>query len=255
MDKYWSDPDLANDDRRKLLTPRIALSHRTGFANWRRQTNGVLTIQHDPGTVVGYSGEGFQYLARFTVNKTGTPLDQLAQTLIFNPAGMHDTSFTRQPWFEGRIAVPTDAQGKSLPPQFADKPSAADLVYTTPSDYAKFIISILNHTAVTPAVFAERSRIQFSEKDKMCAGDKASTCPDDVGFGLSWQVARFGDDAYLMHTGNDEGVTTLAYINLATRSATIVFTNSANGGKIYMPVLESIGKDPVFLNYLRAQAR
>ncbi|HMF64812.1 MAG TPA: serine hydrolase domain-containing protein, partial [Edaphobacter sp.] len=30
--KIWVDPDIANDPRNKLLTPRICLSHLTGFA-------------------------------------------------------------------------------------------------------------------------------------------------------------------------------------------------------------------------------
>ncbi len=32
---YWIDPDLVNDDRHKILTPRILLSHQSGFPNWR----------------------------------------------------------------------------------------------------------------------------------------------------------------------------------------------------------------------------
>lgn len=35
LDQYWTDPDIANDSRRKMLTTRIVLSHQTGFANWR----------------------------------------------------------------------------------------------------------------------------------------------------------------------------------------------------------------------------
>ena len=38
MSAYWVDPDVANDPRHERLTPRIALSHRTGFKNWRYQT-------------------------------------------------------------------------------------------------------------------------------------------------------------------------------------------------------------------------
>ena len=31
--KYYTDPDIANDPRAKLLTTRIILSHQTGFSN------------------------------------------------------------------------------------------------------------------------------------------------------------------------------------------------------------------------------
>jgi hypothetical protein len=33
--KYYTDPDIANDPRAKLLNTRIILSHQTGFPNWR----------------------------------------------------------------------------------------------------------------------------------------------------------------------------------------------------------------------------
>jgi CubicO group peptidase (beta-lactamase class C family) len=70
---YWTDPDIKDNPWSKLLTPRICLSHQTGFTNWRYQTKGVLTFQWEPGTKTGYSGEGFDYAARFAEKKTGQP--------------------------------------------------------------------------------------------------------------------------------------------------------------------------------------
>jgi CubicO group peptidase (beta-lactamase class C family) len=101
MYKYWVDPDLAKDERAKVLTPRMALSHQMGFANWRRMTGGVLAFQHEPGTY-GYSGEGYQYVARFVEKKTGRRFEDLAQEMVFGPAGMKETTYTGRPWFAGR---------------------------------------------------------------------------------------------------------------------------------------------------------
>ncbi len=107
MYKYWIDPDIATDPRAKLLTPRMALEHQTGFSNWRRETDGKLAFTKDPGTGFGYSGEGYQYVARFAEKKAGQPFEQMAQRLIFAPAGMTHTSYTTQRWMEGQIAQPT----------------------------------------------------------------------------------------------------------------------------------------------------
>src|SRR5271154_7172568 len=90
---YWVDPDLKNNPWNKLLTPRLCLSHQTGFANWRRMTNGILTFKFQPGTQSSYSGEGFFYVARFAQNKAGQPFDRLAQNYVLGPLGMKDTSF------------------------------------------------------------------------------------------------------------------------------------------------------------------
>ena len=35
MANYWVDPDLKNDPELSKLTPRMALTHTTGFPNWR----------------------------------------------------------------------------------------------------------------------------------------------------------------------------------------------------------------------------
>ena len=104
MWRYWIDPDLAADPRAKLLTPRMALDHQTGFANWRRETGGRLALIRDPGTAFGYSGEGYQYVARFAEKKTGQPFEKLAQTLVFDPAGMTRTAYTDRPWMNGHMA-------------------------------------------------------------------------------------------------------------------------------------------------------
>ncbi len=93
---YWVDPDVKNNPWNKLLTPRICLSHQTGFANWRRMTNNVLTFKFQPGTQSSYSGEGYFYVARFAQHKVQKPFDQLAQQYVLGPVGMNDTSFTTQ---------------------------------------------------------------------------------------------------------------------------------------------------------------
>jgi len=57
-----------------------------------------------------------------------------------------------------------------------------------------------------------------------------------------------------MHTGMDEGVFTLAYVNLAHGNGTVLFTNSANGPQIVLPLLERIGEDRAFVAFLRRTA-
>ncbi len=93
MADVWIDPDLADDARATRLTPRLALSHRTGFPNWRYQTGGVLKFESDPGERFGYSGEGFEYLHTYLDGVSGKPLNALAQTLVLDPAKMSSTYF------------------------------------------------------------------------------------------------------------------------------------------------------------------
>jgi CubicO group peptidase (beta-lactamase class C family) len=251
MSPTWIDPDLAGDPRAKLLTPRLALSHRTGLPNWRAKTG--LAFERAPGQAYGYSGEGYVYVAHFAEARTGEPLDRLAAELVFTPLGMHDTSYVGQPWFSGRIAAPTDADGKPLAPHIAAHAVAADLVYSTPSDYARFMLAVTRDDALTPGLAAERLQPASDTRAEWCP-KAAPPCPDSLGFGLGWEVARFGPRTYLMHTGRDEGVFTLGYIRPDTLSGLVIFTNSDNGGAMMLPLLERFGADAEFLAYLKARA-
>ena len=250
---YWTDPDIANDERRKLLTPRLALSHQMGFPNWRRETGGKLKFQKTPGTAFGYSGEGFEYVARFAEKKTAQPFEKLAQQLVFGPSAMTSSAYTKRDWFKGRIAAPTDGDGKWLKPVVADKFSAADLVYTTPSEYSRFLIGVMNGQGVTPAIRAERSRIQVEHNIKPCKEARAAGCPDEVGFGLGWEVIRVKGKTFLMHTGRDTGLFTLGFFDPVARTGTIIFTNSEKGAAVIPPLLHLLGTDPVFIAYLESQ--
>ena len=255
MYKAWTDPDIAGDERRKLLTPRIALSHQTGFANWRSETGNVLTFRSDPGKTFGYSGEGYEYVARFLEKKTGKSLEELARELIFKPARMQATAYTRQPWFEGRVAVPADAEGRWLKPTFASKPVASDLMYTTAADYARFLLQVMKDRALTPAVAKERARIQVSLKERMCLSVPAKLCPDELGMGLGWQVFRFKNKIVLMHTGRDPGVFTFTYLCPTTGEGAVILTNGQSGNKLVIPLLRSLGAEPGFIDFLVSAMR
>ena len=254
MYPYWLDPDLAADPRAKLLTPRMALDHQTGFPNWRAQTGGKLTFVRDPGCGFGYSGEGYQYVARFAEKKTGESFEQLAQNLIFDPLKMTRTAYTDRPWMTNQIAQPMDSDGRWLTPVIATSFVAADLVYTTPDQYASFIESLMTGAGESPAIRQLRESVLTDRKAELCVGKKLDSCPDKVGFGLGWEVIQIRRKTFLMHTGMDQGLFTLAYFDPGARSGVIVFTNSANGPRVILPLLTLLKADPDFIAYLRAQA-
>ncbi|HEU4663197.1 MAG TPA: serine hydrolase [Dokdonella sp.] len=253
MAKTWTDPDIADDERRWQLTPRFALSHRTGLPNWRRESGGKLAFLRAPGEAFGYSGEGYEYLARFIEKKLDTPFERLAERTVLAPLGLRDTAYTRRPWFDGRVARPADADGRFLEPAFATRALASDLVYSTPSDYAAFIVAVMHGDGVTPALAAERARVQASRMRELCPAP-APDCPSDAGFGLGWEVYRYGEARVLMHTGMDDGVFTLAYFSPDRGSGLVLFTNGANGPQLVMPILGRLGRDRDFVATLRRQA-
>jgi CubicO group peptidase (beta-lactamase class C family) len=249
----WVDPDLATDPRAKLLTARMALEHQTGFPNWRRETGGKLAFLRDPGTGFNYSGEGYQYVARFAEKKTGKPFEQLAQALVFDPAGMLRSAYTERPWMDGHIAEPTNPDGTWLKPQIASSFVAADLVYTTPMQYASFIEGLMNGTGESPRIHKLRESVLTDRRAELCVGKLAASCPEQVGMGPGWEVIKTHGKTFLMHTGSDPGVFTLGYFDPTARSGVVIFTNSANGPRVILPILKMLDADPDFIAYLAAQ--
>jgi CubicO group peptidase (beta-lactamase class C family) len=70
--KYGPYRDLADDERWRTITARMALTHSTGFHNfWFIEPDQKLRIHFDPGSRYSYSGEGFSLL-QFTIEQGAT---------------------------------------------------------------------------------------------------------------------------------------------------------------------------------------
>lgn len=251
MADAWVDPDIAGDPRHTRLTPRFALAHQTGFPNWR-DASGLAFIA-DPGGVPGYSGEGYEYVAHYVQALTGDRLDQQAQRLVFEPLGLHAIAYTATEADAVDIAS-SRRGGQWHPPVFRAGPSAADDLLTTAADYAAFVVSVMRGEGVSPSLLAERRRVQADRRDATCAGIPAQACPDRAGFTLGWELFDIGGTLYYLHTGADEDTFALAYWAPATGSGTVILTNSPDGYRAVLPVLDAIGADAAFVGLLRAQA-
>lgn len=249
LSSHWTDPDLAQDARARLLTPELVLSHRTGLPNWRQ---GRLRFERAPGEAFGYSGEGFEALARFIEAKTSRRLDDWAERLVFGPLGMRQTSYTGQPWFGDRIALPHDAQGQALPPDIRERAIASDDVFSTPSDYAAFMASLM---AERPNALRQRQRsVVTDRRAQLCHALPAAACPSEAGFGLGWETFLIQGRRYLMHTGSDRGTFTFAYFSPDTREGAVFFMNSDRGASVVLPLLRMTGADEGFVAWLERMA-
>ena len=244
--RYWTDPDVKDNPWNKLLTPRLCLSHQTGFTNWRYQTGNVLKFQWEPGTRFGYSGEGFDYIAHFAEKRTGKPFEELARAEVFDRIGMKDTSFTPRSWWQGRQAKPVESGDRT-------KWSAADLLRTTAGDYARFIVSIMHNEGVTPAIAEQRltiTRNQITPETSSVFCELASDpkhCTVAAGFGLGWHIVKIDGTTILDHTGADSDVKTFAFFIPQGRIGAVIFTDGPNvGHQMIDKVLGVLYPNPVY---------
>ena len=226
--KYWVDPDIKNDPRYKGLTPKIILTHQSGFPNWRWMNEGSkLGFQFDPGTKYQYSGEGFEYLRKAIENKLGKSLEELAQELLFDPLNMVDTHF----WWNAqmdkkRYAQNFDKQGKQIETKKYYEANAAANLLTTIEDYGKLLVHVINGAGLSKDLYQE----MISQQVKLRENDY---------FGLGWEIlTEFSNDEFaLIHTGKDPGVSTLAIWFPNSKNGYLVFLNGDNVDKIYEELL------------------
>lgn len=255
MASSWVDPDIKSDPRHKLLTPGMALVHRTGFPNWRYQTNDVLAFKNDPDTQFGYSGEGFQYIARFAEKKMDAPLENLVEKQIFIPAGMTQTSFTKKPWFEGRIAMSRNGKGEHDYATVREDWNAADDVWATVGDYARFLTWVMDNP-----VSDEPVSTYWTAKENLggqiCGEGRLAVdvCPKSLGFVGGWNVYHTADNLIVMHGGGDVGERTLGFFDPVGKTGAVIFTNGAKGQKVIRDVVKILFPDPSFVAFMNLQA-
>src|SRR6266481_3468323 len=103
-------PDyVADDPRAAAVTVRHVLSHTSGLPNWR-SVDLPLKTYFPPGERFSYSGEGFVWLQRVVEAVTGESLNTTLRRLVFEPLGMHRSSYVWQSVLEANYADPHDAE-------------------------------------------------------------------------------------------------------------------------------------------------
>ena len=132
------------------------MCHTTGFPNWRRGSE--LTIDFDPGERFSYSQEGYAYLQKVVETVTGLPLDEFVQREVFGPLGMAASSYVWRAAYETTAAVGHDYLQQPVPTQAPAKANAASNLYTTASDFARFVAEVAHPTLLDPATVAKMLR-------------------------------------------------------------------------------------------------
>ena len=165
-DKYGPYKDLANDPRWEKITPRMCLTHSTGFNNfWFIEPDHKLHIHFEPGTQFSYSGEGFillQFVIEHGRKAQGLGLDIGDLTKAdFDRLGMTRTSLRWRKDFAGNFADGWNDQGQPQDHDQRSKPRAAGSMDTTISDLPKFAAALVRGDGLSAASRAEMTKPQL----------------------------------------------------------------------------------------------
>jgi CubicO group peptidase (beta-lactamase class C family) len=250
--EYFS--DLKTDDRWKLITARMCLSHTTGLPNlrWFHPTTGVedslgvMKIYFEPGTKYAYSGEGFKLLQLVVEEITKKTIDKLAVEKIFNPIGMTRTGFVWHNSFgDDNVAVGHMNNGDIDKKKKRTEAVAGGSLVTTIADYSKFIEHIMKAKGLTNKLFKEMisPQINIHSITQFPPLTFETTTENDaihLSYGLGWGLLDCPNGKAFFKEGNG-GAWKNYNINFPDKGiAIIILINSENGETIFQELIETI---------------
>lgn len=154
--------DIAADPRAATITPRMVLTHSTGFANFSfLEPDGKLKIHFQPGTRYSYSGDGTMLLQFGLEKGLGLDVGAEMERRFFKPLGMKRTSFKWRPDFAGNLADGWQADGKAIAHDKRGSVRAAGSMDTTIADFATFAAMMVRGARLSPKLAAERVKAQL----------------------------------------------------------------------------------------------
>lgn len=225
--QYLPNPDIAYDERYKLMTTRHVLSHRTGFPNWRHENkDGKLDLKFTPGTQYNYSGEGFEYLKKVVEKITGKGVEQVLQEEVIQPLGLYHTYFSKNDTLVKLVAT-GHVKNRPSRDEIPEKPGMAYSMYTEAKAFTRFMLALLHQEGLKPETYAKMLSVQttfpWEEKEKP---------PYKSHLGLSLFVSESPIGLAFGHMGSNGDFNCLFRVYQEARSGFVVFTNSSTAGPL-----------------------
>lgn len=246
LPEYEEFIDLADDPRWRTLTPRILLTHTSGFANFRwLEEDRKLRFHHDPGTRYGYSGEGLYILQLVLEQGLGLDVGQEMQRRVFDRFGMTRTSMTWRPDFAADLADGYGLDGKMEPHDERSRVSAAGSMDTTIADQARLWAGIVRGDGLSPAARAELVRGQVpivSAHQFPTLSPEVEPKNREIGLAAGLGVVTFRDStgpAWFKGGHNDWTGNMVVCLETGKRCA-VMLANDVRAERIYPELLRSL---------------
>ena len=250
LPKYNSDDynytALAGDERWRKLTPRILLSHTSGFANFRwLEPDQRLRFHSTPGTRYGYSGEGFYILQLILEQGLGLDVGKEMQTRVFARFNMTHTSMTWRADFADNLADGYKLDGSVLAHDERSSVSAAGSMDTTIADQARLWAGIARGDGLGHAARAEMVRPQIAIMSAHEFPSLATaTNPDNkrihLAAGLGLVTFEDTSGPAWFKGGHNDGTGNMVVCLEAGRRCVVLLANDVRAERIYPEITRFI---------------
>jgi CubicO group peptidase (beta-lactamase class C family) len=241
---------LKGDERWRRLTPRMLLTHSSGFANFAfLEPDEKLRFHFDPGTRYAYSGEGINLLQFVLETGLGLNVGAEMQRRVFDRFGMARTSMTWRPDFADNVADGYNRDGAMTAHSRRSRPRAAGSMDTTIIDIAAFV-----------AGFSRGEGLSAKSRAEMVAPHVAITSPAQfptlaettspamqaIKLSAGLGVVTFdGPDGHVFFKGGHDDTTGNQVICLDKARRCIVYlSNDVRAERLYQRLTEATIGDP-----------
>jgi len=225
-------PTREGDARYKKITARHVLTHSTGFPNWFRGNR--MAINFDPGTRFSYSGEAYSLLAAVVGKIAGKGFNDFMAETVLSPLGMEDSSYVWQDKYDKRFSAAHDAIGGRVGRRKMTRPTAGASLYTTASDYGKFLAALLTGEGLTETAWKAMLTPQIDVFARVGSDDKVF----DWGLGVGLQRTEKGPAFW--HWGDNGEFQAYFEVLPAEKRGLIVFLNGVNGQAVSRAVTQTV---------------
>ncbi|MBC3788564.1 serine hydrolase domain-containing protein [Spirosoma utsteinense] len=187
-----------------------------------------------PGSRWQYSGGGYVIVQQLIEDITGQPFADYMQQTILTPIGMSTHSTFRQPLpaeLQQNTSIAHANNGTRIPGDWHVYPEQAPAgLWTTPSDLARYIISVQQSLAgtATPVLSQSMTRQMLTKH----LGNYGL----GPGLGGKDSLMTFG------HGGGNEGYRCFLYAFQQTGQGVVIMTNSDNGMDLINEMLRSVSQ-------------
>lgn len=232
-------PAIEQDERYKKITARMALSHQTGFPNWRDDyPDKSLFLLFEPGKGFHYSGEGYQYLAEVLkdIDKTDwEDLDANFQLQVCQPLGLKNSAFLLNDKLKTIKARPYNENGDWISPEInADSlyrkqfRSPASL-HTDIQDLSRWLQALMEREGLSKNSYKELFNPQ---------SDAGKSGPFNVHYTLGFFHPQIPFTNLYMHGGNNLGFTAYFVLDPNKKWGYALLTNSEFGEELGNELLQ-----------------
>lgn len=242
LTKYTPERFLEGDPRLDLITARHVLSHTSGFQNWRSEEE-PLKIHFTPGEKYLYSGEGYSYLQSVVTHVTAQPIEQYMKANLFVPFGMASSGYVWNDTFATLMARPHDQKGNAFDNKKSTATDAArygssGALLTTPTDYAKFVIEVIDPKQ-SDAFRLNKNSLQEMLRPQVKVTDGGEY---SISWALGWRLAHTKNGDVINHGGDNKGFHSWADASVERKSGFVIMTNGENGQELLEKLAPSVAQ-------------